>query len=71
MKLTLQQLSNLDDALYIFHTCYKIEKRTEPKDKLQAFLKADNTSMNIAFFFYFMSKLLNKHPQKLCDFNKL
>ena len=65
MKLTLTQLENLNDAIYILYMCHRVENRTEPREKLQSFLKADDKTMSIAYFFFVMSKILNKHPQKL------
>lgn len=60
-----KQLEALNDAIYISYMTYGIEDKTVDYVKVRKFLKTNKKVVATAALFILISKLTNKHPQKL------
>lgn len=64
-RLSKTQLERVNDLIYVHYVTQRIENKTADRLKVQVFFRASDRIYLTAFMFFFMSKLLNKHPQSL------
>lgn len=60
-----KQLEALNDAIYISYMTHSIEDKCVDYVKVRKFLKTNKKVIATAALFITLSRLLNKHPQKL------